>query len=545
MPPSPSAYDYWIKNPPSSAKIQVDCLMPNGVFIPVIVHSDSVLSEVKEDLWEEARKYPLQGLLKEQSLYNFLCINSMAENEELVNEGRRLCDVRPFCNVLKVVEREGDKNEEILNAQIGHLIGKGLHDFDSLKSLEVNDFRYQMKTMVAGMNLQKKNLSSLEKIKHHYPCHVADSNELPLFLSPKVCDGNIVVSIRIDNTDSTVSPFSIAHTARPVQLLTMALQKNAVMTGQYPFSLDMAHDYVLKLCGRQEYLIGDYYLSRFLCVRDLLVKDVLPSFVVVSIEKVLERTHHYQNIDLDPKPSLTSRNSSSAISVTTATLKRKAASYSSWNIDDSFSFRIDAVSRLNCVESEVGIQAGIFHGGRSLCEPKKTSAKHSIDGESTWNEILTFDIRVRDVPRTARLCIVVYGVSKMAKGKHRRLKNIENELYINPIAWVNTTIFDYKSQLKTGSFTLYMWTYAEDLQNDEIMNPLGTVVSNPNLDDATALTVAFTKYNPDKTVVYPMMDVIQEVAALVKNSITEDGALSRVSFSGNLAPKSSYAQVKF
>jgi len=46
-------------------------------------------------------------------------------------------------------------------------------------------------------------------------------------------------------------------------------------------------------------------------------------------------------------------------------------------------------------------------------------------------------------------------------------------MYINQLAWANTTIFDYEGLLKTGSFTLYMWTYAEDVQNEEIMNPLG------------------------------------------------------------------------
>ena len=142
--------------------------------------------------------------------------------------------------------------------------------------------------------------------------------------------------------------------------------------------------------------------------------------------------------------------------------------------------------------------------------------------------------QVRDIPRTARLCIVVYAVSKASKGsKYRRLKDIEQEMYINPVAWVNTTIFDYKSELKFGSFTLYMWTYSEDVQNDEIMNPLGTIVSNPNLDHATALTVAFSKYQPDRMVMYPIMDVIQEVAAQSKASFTQNGSLARLSLNGS------------
>ena len=58
-----------------------------------------------------------------------------------------------------------------------------------------------------------------------------------------------------------------------------------------------------------------------------------------------------------------------------------------------------------------------------------------------------------------------------------------------------------------------MWTYAEDVQNDEIMNPLGTVVSNPNVDHATSLTVAFTSYLDNMSIVYPDIDAIEEVAS--------------------------------
>lgn len=85
-------------------------------------------------------------------------------------------------------------------------------------------------------------------------------------------------------------------------------------------------------------------------------------------------------------------------------------------------------------------------------------------------------VQVQDLPRAARLCLVVYSVSKMAKGargSRRAFKDADNEMYLNPLAWANTTVFDYEGLLKTGAFTVYMWTYAEDVQNEEIMNPLG------------------------------------------------------------------------
>lgn len=56
----------------------------------------------------------------------------MAETEELIDENRRLCDVKPFCSILRVTERvaqKGEKIDKIINNQISHLIGKGQYFF--------------------------------------------------------------------------------------------------------------------------------------------------------------------------------------------------------------------------------------------------------------------------------------------------------------------------------------------------------------------------------------------------------------------------------
>lgn len=61
--------------------------------------------------------------------------------------------------------------------------------------------------------------------------------------------------------------------------------------------------------------------------------------------------------------------------------------------------------------------------------------------------------------------------------------------------WVNTNVYDFKNQLKNGPTTLYMWTYADGLHNEDLLHPLGTVVSNPNFHQATALTITFYRFD--------------------------------------------------
>lgn len=58
------------------------------------------------------------------SEYFFKCVNSMAELEELHDETRHLCDVRPTGGILVIAERVQDRADNHLNVQIGHLIGK-------------------------------------------------------------------------------------------------------------------------------------------------------------------------------------------------------------------------------------------------------------------------------------------------------------------------------------------------------------------------------------------------------------------------------------
>lgn len=85
---------------------------------------NATLAEIKEELWDEATKYPRYGMLHDMSVYIFTYVNNMAELEELVDENVRLCDIRPTAAVLKITERKGDKADHTLNVQIGHLIGK-------------------------------------------------------------------------------------------------------------------------------------------------------------------------------------------------------------------------------------------------------------------------------------------------------------------------------------------------------------------------------------------------------------------------------------
>lgn len=63
--------------------------------------------------------------LGEMESHMFECVNQAAVHEELEDETRRLCDIRPFLPVLKLVTRNCGGAERLLDSKIGVLIGKG------------------------------------------------------------------------------------------------------------------------------------------------------------------------------------------------------------------------------------------------------------------------------------------------------------------------------------------------------------------------------------------------------------------------------------
>ena len=118
MPPRPSSGELWGIHlmPP---RILVECLLPNGMIVTLECLREATLITIKHELFKEARKYPLHQLLQDESSNIFVSVTQEAEREEFFDETRRLCDLRLFQPFLKVIEPVGNREEKILNREIG------------------------------------------------------------------------------------------------------------------------------------------------------------------------------------------------------------------------------------------------------------------------------------------------------------------------------------------------------------------------------------------------------------------------------------------
>ncbi|XP_041977720.1 phosphatidylinositol 4,5-bisphosphate 3-kinase catalytic subunit delta isoform [Aricia agestis] len=515
-PSCPNTWDYWTATP--SDYVELTCLMPNSIYLPLTVSWDATLQDVKEELWDLAAKLPLFGMLHEMSGYVFQFINSLAVPEEVDDENKRVRDIRPVFGVLIIIERSIERpGEHLLNNQISHLIGKGLNEFDSLRSSEVNDFRVRMRYLAEESLIKRMQSTRLEKLRYHCPPRLADRPTVPkTLISHLNNNNNFILNTKVPNTEFTFSS-NVHVNITPQQHIETILRKKANslnMRGENP------RNYVLKVCGREEYLLGDHPLIQYLYIQEILAKDLVPQVMTVSMDKV-SLTSETQNYLLPERRRLTSEQSN--------TIRKKKNNESSWNIEKNYSCTVRTVGGLNVDPGrlvEVVCQAGIYHGGKSLCEPQKTKVTTvSKEGEAQWDEELTFPIKVCNVPRMARLCFVIYEISK-AKNK-RRGKDSKDA--INRLAWANTMIFDYKEQLRTDGVTLFMWTHVADgTQGDDLLlHPLGTVVSNPNSDECAALQVRFSNYDCQYPILFPNQELVKAYGEQLENGTSE--AMSRLS----------------
>lgn len=73
------------------------------------------------------------------------------------------------------------------------------------------------------------------------------------------------------------------YTIKPEKLLEHILNKKATLLN---IRGEKVCDYVLKVCGQDEYLVGDYKIIQFQYIQDCIAREVVPTLVTVSRESV-------------------------------------------------------------------------------------------------------------------------------------------------------------------------------------------------------------------------------------------------------------------
>ncbi|CAG0901150.1 unnamed protein product, partial [Darwinula stevensoni] len=484
--------------------------MPNGLLIPIQTEPHITLVELKTDLWEEASHYPLFGALQDRGAYVFQCINQSGRKQDLTDESYALSDVRPFVNLLRVVPRKETCSDKVLDAEIGLLIGRELHQFHSLKNSEVNDFRWQGKQLANELAVHRENLSWKERVLSQHPIRLLP----PSFnlLRSVVQQDSFVVLVQFQGGKMAFT-MSVKLGSTPTDLICLVLSKKPVANSStHPVPLK-PEDLVLKFYGLEEYLLEEVPLIHYVHIQESLLAHETPILVARHIDSInVAPPGIYCRVpDMEELPSRLSSSSS-------GTLRRKRPPpILSWDVSAFFTIKIHSLTKLTATSGGqslmVGATGGVYHAGESLCEQEKALSTSSSPDEVKWEEEICFCIKVSDLPRMATLCLAVYELQKLKS----RSNISDSSLYssdslprtqVLPIGWVNTPIFDFRGMLKKGVASLPLWPYSLDVPRDGLLCPSGTNFLNPNVENLPVLTMSFAKYDPDRGIQYPPLDKI-------------------------------------
>uniref|UniRef100_A0A8C2X2D9 phosphatidylinositol-4,5-bisphosphate 3-kinase n=1 Tax=Cyclopterus lumpus TaxID=8103 RepID=A0A8C2X2D9_CYCLU len=442
-------------------EIMMDFLLPTGIFLKFPVSPNDTIKSIKKMVWKNASSEALFGALGDPDAYVFTCINQTAEREELEEESRRINDVRPFMCVLRLVAREGDRVEKLTNTQISLLIGKGLHEFEAQKNHEVNEFRTKMRMFCEEKAQERQMLPWQQWMKYSFPCDLEPCCSPPEYGSVK-SKNNKKIFINQDPQDL------------PVALMRSALKKKATV---FRSLRQEPEDYTLQVNGRWDFIYGKHPMCQFKFCHILFTL--------------------YPHKPSGPVAEKQSRKNNASTEISMMSKKLNSTIIRPKKIFLHFCTQLLSFCRKALV-----VQAGLFHGSELLCKVVTTS-EVTVCSEPLWDQKLEFDINVADLPRMSRLCFALYAVLEKAK-KPRGTKK-KNKKADCPIAWVNTMVFDYKDQLKTGEFLLSTWPSVPD--KSDLLNPMGTVEKNPNVDSAAGLLIRFPNIRPHP-LYYPPLDKV-------------------------------------
>ena len=245
-----------------SRKVEVNCFLPTGVLVPIMTTVNTSLAEIKNHLFYEARTYPLYKKLLPPTKYNFMCVSNKGKRETVEDERLTLRDVRPFRPFLKLVERQGVREKEILDSKIKFLMGKTPKEFDASTDIQTALFRTKYTDIALKASRERRQKEWDGRSICVYPPDLYDSLDIPKYIAYKLVDNTFIVSVYkltgAENNDCV--DLHALRDQKAVDVLAKALQ---IKAGKLKRTVDDISNFTLKVKGKESYLLGNYPLLQY------------------------------------------------------------------------------------------------------------------------------------------------------------------------------------------------------------------------------------------------------------------------------------------
>ncbi|XP_030623619.1 phosphatidylinositol 4,5-bisphosphate 3-kinase catalytic subunit gamma isoform [Chanos chanos] len=266
-------------------------------------------------------------------------------------------------------------------------------------------------------------------------------------------------------------------------------------------------DHVLKVCGREEFLCGDFPLWHFVWVRHCMKNTQDLHLSVVAMGSLPDDTVKIK--DWPMVDSLTGLSSSHEELSLEGKEVDEILMISLWDCDRKFRVKLlgfDIPDLPGKIPQLVHVEASIIYGSKVVSSV--SSSPKAIADEVLWNSWLEFDILLRDLPRGAKLGFTInestqHGSTKESKSPTKELKSLSSGKAADipkgkqkVLYFANLQLIDHRSVLSQGPHTLHMWPFSEQegegctYEADKL-----STATNPDVAKSMAITFLLDRYN--------------------------------------------------
>ncbi|XP_015207863.1 phosphatidylinositol 4,5-bisphosphate 3-kinase catalytic subunit gamma isoform isoform X2 [Lepisosteus oculatus] len=321
------------------------------------------------------------------------------------------------------------------------------------------------------------------------------SKPLPEYLLNKISNNHILVVIHRHTSSQTIK---VSIDDKPLQILQSFFTKIAKKRSLLGIPEEVSEqDFVLRVCGREEYIFGNHAIKDFHWVRQCLKNAEEIHLVLESAPNPDQDVVHKEDWSLvDDCTGVAGSHEQLTI---VEKDHEKVFTISMWDCNRNFRVKvvgIDIPTLPRNSELIVFVEASIFHGQQLLAQDR-TSSKPFTE-EVLWNTWLEFNIKIKDLPKGARLSLQVFcGKAQTQTGKagFQESVNYDSKCKNRLLYYVNLLLIDHRSLLRQGEYILHMWKVPEKSEDHSSINADKlTSATNPDKDNSMAIVILLDKY---------------------------------------------------
>nr|XP_056701969.1 phosphatidylinositol 4,5-bisphosphate 3-kinase catalytic subunit gamma isoform [Euleptes europaea] len=374
--------------------------------------------------------------------------------------------------------------------QLNYLIG---YDVADISNVHDDELEFARRRLVTPRTIEVSCRDP--KLYSMHPW--TTSKPLPEYLLSKITNNNIFINIHRGTTSQKVK-VSIDDTPDLIlqSFFTKMAKKKSLMNIPEEHS---ELDFVLRVSGRDEYIVGETPIKNFHWIRQCLkngeeIHLVLDSPPDPSQDEVQKEewplvddctgvSGYHEQLTIDGKDH------------------EKVFTISLWDCNRKFRVKIigiDIPVLPRITDLTVFIEANIQHG-QQLLSQRRTTAKPFTE-EVLWNIWLEFDIKIKDLPKGALLNLQVYSGKVPPSSTKTNLQShdpssSDTKSKTQLLYYVNILLIDHRSLLRTGDYVLHMWKIPGKGENQGSINADKlTSATNPDKENSMAISIILDKY---------------------------------------------------